>query len=59
MALKSTDYKRKYNEENYDRLYITVPIGQKSEIENIAKSKGYKSYNDYINKLILQDKAKD
>lgn len=38
MAQKSTDYKRKFNEEKYDRLYITVPKGQKEELRAYAAS---------------------
>lgn len=50
-----TEYKRIWNEENLDRLYITVKKGKKEEIIQSAKSKGFKSYNEYINHLIDQD----
>ena len=32
----STDSKRKYNEKAYDRLYITVPKGDKDKISKYA-----------------------
>lgn len=38
---------RKYNEANYDRLYITVPKGKKEEYKAKAKTLG-KSLNEYI-----------
>ena len=38
---------RKYNENNYDRLFITVPKGKKDEYKAKAKSEG-KSLNQYI-----------
>ena len=45
----------KYNKENYDRLNIQVPKGQKAEIEKHWKAKGYKSLNAYANELIRKD----
>lgn len=39
---------RKYNENNYDRLYITVPKGKKDEYKKIAKEKGFESLNQFI-----------
>lgn len=38
---------RKYNESNYDRLYITVPKGKKDEYKAKADALG-KSLNQYI-----------
>ena len=38
---------RKYNESNYDRLYITVPKGKKDEYKAKADAEG-KSLNQYI-----------
>ena len=37
MRKAATDAKRRYNEKNYDRLYITVKSGEKEKINNIAK----------------------
>lgn len=53
-----TDYKRAWNEENLERLYITVKKGRKAEVLAAAKSKGFKSYNEYINHLIEEDLEK-
>lgn len=39
---------RKYNENNYDRLFITVPKGKKDEYKAKSKAKGYTSLNQYI-----------
>lgn len=38
---------RKYNENNYDRLFITVPKGKKDEYKSKAEAEG-KSLNQYI-----------
>lgn len=53
-----TDYKRKWNEENLERLYITVKVGKKDKIIERAKTTGFKSYNEYINNLIDKDMEK-
>lgn len=50
-----TDYKRKWNEENLERLYITVKVGKKDKIIERAKAAGFRSYNEYINSLIDKD----
>lgn len=47
---------RKYNESAYDRLYITIPKGQKERIKQIAEESG-KSINGFINEAI-EDKIK-
>lgn len=44
---EKTDYKRAFNENNYDRLFITVPKGKKDEYKAKAKAEG-KSLNQYI-----------
>jgi DnaJ-domain-containing protein 1 len=45
---EKTDYKRAFNEQKYDRLFITVPKGKKDEYKAKAEEKGYKSLNQYI-----------
>ena len=45
---EKTDYKRAFNEQKYDRLFITVPKGKKDEYKAKAEQKGYKSLNQYI-----------
>lgn len=51
---KYTDYKNRYNAENYDSLRITVPKGKKAKIKAYADSKG-ESINGFVNRAI--DKA--
>lgn len=42
---------RKYINNHYDRLEITVPKGQKDLIKDIAEKNGY-SINGFVNKAI-------
>lgn len=49
-----TDYKRAFNEKNYARLNITIPITQKQAVEAHASSKG-KSVNGLVNDLLRED----
>ncbi|EJU22538.1 hypothetical protein HMPREF1143_1773 [Peptoanaerobacter stomatis] len=51
MSKSATDSKRRYNEKNYDRLYITVKAGEKEKINNIAKKQN-QSLNDFVNSAI-------
>ena len=44
---EKTDYKRAFNEQKYDRLFITVPKGKKEEYKAKAEAEG-KSLNQYI-----------
>lgn len=44
---EKTDYKRAFNEQKYDRLFITVPKGKKNEYKAKAEAEG-KSLNQYI-----------
>lgn len=53
-----TAYKNKFNAENYDRLHVSVPKGQREVIKAHAEKKG-KSLNSYINDLIKEDMEKD
>ena len=48
-----TDYKRAFNEKNYARLNITIPIAQKQAVEAHAASKG-KSVNGLVNDLLRE-----
>lgn len=48
-------YDTEYAKKNYDRCIFNVPKGQKEIIIEHAKSKGYKSLNEYINTLIKKD----
>lgn len=49
-----TDYKRAFNEKNYARLNITIPIAQKQAVEAHAAGKG-KSVNGLVNDLLRED----
>ena len=49
-----TKYKNAFQKENYDRISITVPKGQKAIIQQYAKNQG-KSLNSYIVDLIKKD----
>lgn len=49
-----TDYKRAYNEKNYARLNITIPIARKQAVEAHAASKG-ESVNGLVNALLRAD----
>ena len=51
MADKYTNYKRKFNEDKYDRLYITVPKGHKSTIGQAAELVD-ESINEFVSKAI-------
>lgn len=50
----NTEYKNKFISENYDRIFLTVPKGTKSLIEEKAKSEGL-SINGYITSLINKE----
>lgn len=49
-----TKYKNAFQKENYDRLIINVPKGQKERIREHAERKG-KSINGYVVDLIKKD----
>lgn len=53
-----TAYKNKFNSENYDRMHISVPKGQKEIIKEYAEKQG-KSLNGYICDLIKEDMEKN
>jgi hypothetical protein len=59
MGKTSWQVKQKYNDKAYDKLYISVPKGQKEKIKEHAKKKGIDSINGYINDLIKEDMEKD
>lgn len=59
MPFNQSKYANDFAKQNYDRLNIQVPKGQKILIETHWKSKGYKSLNAYINELIRKDMNPD
>lgn len=44
----ATRAKNKYNAKTYDQFVVTVPVGQKAEIDKEAKKQGYKSRNEFV-----------
>jgi len=54
----STDYKRKFTAEKYDRIEITVPKGKKDKIKAHAESEG-ESVNGFINRAIDEKMKRD
>ena len=55
MGKTSWQVKQKYNDKAYDKIYITVPKGQKDIIKAQAEKRGKNSLNSYINDLIQED----
>ena len=53
MANKTTDYKRKFNDDNYDRIYVSAPKGKKDEYKQLAENNGM-SLNALIIELLEQ-----
>lgn len=51
----ATKYKNEFLKENYDRITLVVPKGQRSVIDSYRTAKGYSSLNAYINDLIRKD----
>lgn len=52
----ATKAKNKYNAKAYDQFLVTVPTGQKAEIDKEAKKQGYKSRNEFIVAAIEEKK---
>lgn len=48
-------YINDFIKETYDTIKVQVPKGQKEIIKEHAKSKGYKSVNEYMKALIESD----
>lgn len=55
----ATRAKNKYNANNYDRISVVVPIGEKEKIAEFAKSHGYKSTNDFIVTAIKEKQERE
>ena len=54
----ATKAKNKYNAKAYDQFLVTVPTGQKAEIDEEAKRQGYKSRNEFVVAAIEEKKAR-
>ena len=60
MASKQTEWSRAYNEKAYERLYITVPKGDKDKIKLHASAFGDGgSVNAFINRAIAETMERD
>lgn len=46
------EYINQYQKENYDRITILRPSGDKEKLVEIAKSKGYRTVTEFINSCI-------
>ena len=55
MGFDKIKYDNDYAKNNYDRLIINVPKGQKAIIKEHFTELGYKSLNEYVNALIRAD----
>ena len=53
MGKAATRAKNKYNAENYERIALSVPKGQKEAIKAHAESNG-ESVNGFINRAIME-----
>ena len=58
MGKAATKAKNKYNAENYERISLSVPKGEKDRIREHAESMG-ESVNAFINRAINETMARD
>ena len=54
ILLNRTDYKNQHIKENYDRISLVLPKGQKSLLKDFCEQRGI-SLNEYIKLLIKAD----
>lgn len=52
---KQLKRQNEYVKQNYDRIGLAIPKGQKAIIENRAKEKGFKTITEYLKALIDSD----
>lgn len=52
--MNRTDYKNKHIKENYDRISLVLPKGQKSLLKGFCEKMGI-SLNEYLKSLIVAD----
>ncbi len=55
---KTTDYKRKFNAQNYDRIELTVKKGKKDIYKNHAVKCG-ETLNGFINRAMEETMERD
>ena len=53
-----TQSKRLYNEKNYQRIYLTVAMGEKEKIQEFADQHN-ESINGFINRAIRETMERD
>ena len=58
MGKTSWQVKQRYNEKAYDKIYITVPKGEKEQIQAHAQAMG-ESANAFIKRAIEETMARD
>ena len=58
MGKTSSEAKRRYNNKAYDRIFVTVPKGEKEEIKSRADRNG-ESVNAYILQAVQQRMTAD
>lgn len=46
------EYINQYQKENYDRITILRPSGDKEKLVEISKAKGYRTVTEFINSCI-------
>ena len=54
----ATKAKNKYNAKAYDQFLVTVPSGEKENIDKAAKEQGYSSRNEFVVAAINEKKAR-
>ncbi len=55
----SVKYRNEYNRTHYARLSVQVRLDERPKIDAHWISKGYKSFNAYVNDLIRRDMNSD
>lgn len=55
---KSTNYKREFNAQNYDRIELTVKKGKKEKLKTHAAQRG-ETVNGFINRAINETVERD
>lgn len=55
---KSTNYKRQFNAQNYDRIELTVKKGEKDNLKTHAATRG-ETLNGFINRAITETVERD
>jgi uncharacterized protein (DUF1778 family) len=58
MGKAATKAKNKYNAENYERISLNVPKGEKDKIKEHAEAMG-ESVNAFINRAISETMERD